>query len=486
MAILKATVRFKNKSGLYPVYIRFTQVKQVAYVKTSWVVNDKGLNQEKKEIIDPFVIQQTSILIESYYKQLNQVDTSNWSVSQIVKYVTDFNKDLSFSDYARKHIEKMNARGQERTARNYKWAIQHMERFAETDNIMFSRLTSAFLNRWIESLSTTNRCKEQYPVCMREVYKAAMREFNDEEQGIVKLKNPWNNVVIPRSDVPEKRAITASMLRKFFNVVPDRSRFTNPLMEVGQDVALISFCLCGLNAVDIFNAKKDQYVDDIFHYERQKTRNTRSDKGYFEVRVPAFLKPTFEKYLSKDANSPWLFNFHDRLSTSDSFCANVNIGIKQVWDKVEPGYRASLYAFRHSWATIAQNECGASLADVDFGLNHSTHRMARVYLKIDYTPVWILNEKVIDFIFFTDKESKHVEKEDKTFEKISKYNNVRAEAYVMGKKVCALEDTGFTNVDQIMDKLVTLLPKKVSNVRVQFKITNVDKNLTQMYQRLVP
>ena len=142
---------------------------------------------------------------------------------------------------------------------------------------------------------------------MREVYKAARREFNDEERGILKLKNPWSNVTIPRSDVPEKRAIPASKLRAFFNVVPDRSRFTNPLMEVGQDVALISFCMCGLNAVDIFNAKKEQYDGCIFHYERQKTRSVRSDRGYFEVRVPAFLKPTFEKYLSTDSNSPWLF-----------------------------------------------------------------------------------------------------------------------------------------------------------------------------------
>ena len=157
----------------------------------------------------------------------------------------------------------------------------------------------------------TNRCKEQYPVCMREVYKAAMKEFNDEELGIIKLKNPWTNVSIPKSDIPEKRAITASMLRKFFNVVPDRSRFTNPLMEVGQDVALISFCMCGLNAVDIFNAKKDQYVNGVFHYERQKTRMSRSDKGYFEIRVPEFLKPTFEKYLSRKVGSLWLFNFHD-------------------------------------------------------------------------------------------------------------------------------------------------------------------------------
>ena len=236
MVNLKATVRVKTKSGLYPVYIRFTKSNQVSYVKTSWVVNEKGL-KNKKEITDPFVLHQTSMLIDGYYSQLNLIDTSKWTTSEIVKYLTEFNNDLSFSDYARKHIEKLIGRGQERTSRNYKWAIQHMERFAGTDNIMFSRITSSFLNRWIESLSDTNRCKEQYPVCMREVYKAAMKEFNDEELGIVKLKNPWTNVSIPKSDIPEKRAITASMLRKFFNVVPDRSRFTNPLMEVGQDVA---------------------------------------------------------------------------------------------------------------------------------------------------------------------------------------------------------------------------------------------------------
>ena len=487
MATLKAIVKSRAKNGMYPVYIRITQNRQFSYVRTSWMVNDKGLSDDKKDIIDPYVIQQTSLMISDYYNKLNLSDTSAWSSSEIMNYLLEFGKDLSFSEYTRNHIEKMKARGQERTSRNYKWALQHLERFAGTDDLMFSRLTSSFLNRWIESLSVTNRCKEQYPVCIREVFKAAMKEYNDEELGIIKIKNPWGKIVIPKADIPEKRAISASMLRKFFNVVPDRSRFTHPLMELGQDVALISFCMCGLNAVDIFNAEKGQYVDGIFHYERRKTRNSRSDKGYFEVRVPEFLKPTFEKYLSKNVDSPWLFEFHERLSTSDSFCANVNIGIKQIWEKVDPNYKESLYAFRHSWATIAQNECGASLAEVDFGLNHSMNRMARVYVKIDYSPAWTLNEKVIDFIFFSDKESREKSRENsKTFERISKYNNVRAEAYVMGKKLCALEDTGFSNVDQIMDKLVTLLPKKVRNTRVQFKITNVDKNLTQMYQRLVP
>lgn len=51
MVNLKATVRVKTKSGLYPVYIRFTKSNQVSYVKTSWVVNEKGL-KNKKEITD--------------------------------------------------------------------------------------------------------------------------------------------------------------------------------------------------------------------------------------------------------------------------------------------------------------------------------------------------------------------------------------------------------------------------------------------------
>ena len=147
MATLKAVVKTKMKNGMYNVYIRFTQNRQFSYMRTSWMVNDKGLSDDKKDIIDPFVIQQTSILIEKFYSMLNQVDASSWSASEVLNYVSDFDKDISFSDYARKHIDKLISRGQERTSRNYKWALQHMERFAGTDNIMFSRMTSAFLNR---------------------------------------------------------------------------------------------------------------------------------------------------------------------------------------------------------------------------------------------------------------------------------------------------------------------------------------------------
>ena len=78
MATLKAIVKSKTRNGMYNVYIRITQNRQFAYVRTSWMVNDKGLSDDKKDIIDPFVIQQTSILIEKFYTMLNQVDATQW------------------------------------------------------------------------------------------------------------------------------------------------------------------------------------------------------------------------------------------------------------------------------------------------------------------------------------------------------------------------------------------------------------------------
>ena len=486
MATLKATVKSKRKDGMYVVYIRFAHNRKVSYLRTSWMVNDKGLSRNKKDILDPFVIQQTSKLIDQYYNTLNRIDTQDWTVKEIVDYIQKGKDGISFSMYARKHIEKMKARGQERTSRDYKWALYSLEKFAGGNEVMFSQLTYSFLSRWIYSLSQTARSKNKYPINVRQIHKAAMLEYNDEERGIQLITNPWPKITIPKEDTPNKRAISPNMLRKFFAVVPDFSRFTHPLQELGQDVALISFCMCGINSVDLFFAKKNQYHDGIFHYYRRKTRKSRSDNAYFEIRVPQFIKPTFEKYLSKDMESPWLFDFQDRLSTSDSFNANVNAGISQICKKVSPDFHASLYSFRHSWATVAQNGCGASLGDVDFALDHSTYKMARVYTKIDYSPAWELNEKVIDYIFFSNEDIDNREDSGKSFERMSKYNLIRGEAFISGECVSTIEDSGFTNIEQVITRLLSSLSDDIPRpIKVQIKITNLDKRKVQLYQRML-
>ena len=292
MATLKATVKSKRKDGMYVVYIRFAHNRKVSYLRTSWLVNDKGISRNKKDIIDPIVIQQTSKLILQYYELLNRIDTQNWTVKEIVDYIQKGKDGISFSKYARKHIDKMIVKGQERTSRDYKWALYNLEKFSGGNEVMFSQLTYSFLTRWIESLSQTARSKNKYPINIRQIHKAAMLDYNDEERGIQLITNPWPKISIPKCDTPNKRAISPNLLRKFFAVVPDFSRFTHPLQELGQDIALISFCMCGINSVDLFYAEKSQYHNGIFHFNRRKTRKSRSDDAYFEIRVPQFIVPT--------------------------------------------------------------------------------------------------------------------------------------------------------------------------------------------------
>lgn len=43
MATLKPTVKTKLKTGMYIVYIRVVQNRQSSFIRTSWMVNDKGV-----------------------------------------------------------------------------------------------------------------------------------------------------------------------------------------------------------------------------------------------------------------------------------------------------------------------------------------------------------------------------------------------------------------------------------------------------------
>ena len=102
------------------------------------------------------------------------------------------------------------------------------------------------------------------------------------------------------------------------------------LPELGRDVALLSLCLGGINSVDLYELKKIYYQNGVIGYKRAKIRNSRRDEGYMEMRVEPFIQSTFDKYLSTDENEEYLFNFHKRYSNSDSFNANVNIGIRKI------------------------------------------------------------------------------------------------------------------------------------------------------------
>lgn len=488
MATFKACVKAKRKDGFYPVYIRVIHHKKVAYMPTDKMVNEKGLARSG-EIEDPYVMQFCTNRIVEYMEILNKVDTEHWTVKDVVDYLKTGYNDICFSDYARKHIDRMIDSGQQRNAKNYQLALNHMERFAGTTKVMFSNLTSSFVNKWITSLEQTHRAKEMYPICMRQVFKAAQLEMNDYDNGIIRIKtNPWVKVKIPKADRAEKLAITPEACREFFSFPLPESKMKLPLMELGRDVAMMVLCLAGINTVDLFNMRKDDYHGGIIHYQRAKTKKFRADGAYMEMRVPPIILPLFEKYANMDEKDDHLFVFFQRHTTNDSFSANVNGGIRQVCEAMgmskDEDY--SSYTFRHTWGTVAQNDCGASISEVAFAMNHSSgHKVTRGYIKLDFTPAWELNEKVVDFIFFSDKPSAGERHEEEFHFRLSYRYQVHATAFFQGRKVAEVTDTGFNSVNEVIERLAANLPEDIpARSMVMFKIENVDKGQTVVYQRM--
>lgn len=491
MATYKATVRGERKDGFLQVYIRVTHNRCHGYIKTDKMVTRKELTKNN-EIKDPFVQNYCSALILGFNKSLNEKDISKWSVAEVVEYLQKGNEDICFSDYARKHIDRMIDNGQMRNAKNYKLALQHMERFFGTTQIMFGQLTSTQVTRWIKSLDGTHRAKEMYPVCMRQVFRAAVDEMNDYDNGIIRIKtNPWGKVKIPQADRAEKKAISAEDCRAFFSAPLPQTRMIDPLPELGRDVAKLVLCLAGINTVDLYELKKTDYHDGVIGYKRAKTRKARADDAYIEMRVEPIIQPLVEKYMAV-ADDPYLFSFHKRFCDSDSFNANVNHGIKQVCKSmgIPRHERYSAYTFRHTWGTVAQNDCGATIEEVAFGMNHSHgHAVTRGYIKIDFTPAWELNAKVIDFIFFSNAKSKQGmargvdEPADKLF-RLSPKRMVYARAYFRGEVLAEVSDIGFGTVEAVIVRLAEQLPGTIPHgCAVQFRIRDVDADREAVYER---
>ena len=491
MATFKVWVdpRKQRRDGLWQVYIRVTHNRKIGLIRTDKVVSRAGLSP-KMEVIDPVVTLACSKRIVEYADALNRVEAEYWTIHEVIEYLKRGDEEVCFSEYARLHIKRLINNGQERSAKNYKLALQHLERYIGTTKVMFSMLTSSMLNNWIDSLERTARAKEMYPVCVRQVWRAAYRELNDEERGVIRVKfNPWLKVKIPQADTAKKRAITPEACRRFFSAPLPESRFVSPLPELGRDVAMMVLCLGGMNTVDIYNLRKEDYRDGIIHYRRAKTMRSRADGAYMEMRVPPILLPLMEKYRSQD-DDPWLFMFHRRHTTSDSFSANVNIGIRRICKSMgiakEDWY--CVYTFRHTWGTVAQNDCGASIAEVAFGMNHSAgHQVTRGYLKLNFEPAWRLNEKVVEMIFFTDRASHRDDQEiqERAPFRFRAKHLMRGIVFFRGRALGKVEDIGFNNVQEVIDTLVPYIPDDVpQRSMLQFRIENLDKGETAGYERM--
>jgi hypothetical protein len=139
--------------------------------------------------------------------KINQTNIGDWTVQELKKYLTDEFKQISFTDFSIKYIDKMKVNGRKKPAAYYNTALNSLKKYYKKENIFFSDITSREIRKWIESLSETARAKQLYPVIIKKLFDEGCLEHNDYDRNIIKIPNqPFKAVIIPDSDVPQKRS----------------------------------------------------------------------------------------------------------------------------------------------------------------------------------------------------------------------------------------------------------------------------------------
>jgi integrase len=383
-------IRSIRSDGYAQVYIRINHKSKTDYIKTNFVTERKFVKNGK--VADQSTQIECAIIIKGYIDKLNGVNTDNWTAKEVKDFLLMDSSAISFTDFANEFINDMIREGRDGSAENYRTSLNSLKRHFGKDDIRFNELTSKEIVKWIKGMKDTKRAKNMYPKAIKTIFEAGLEEYNDYDNEVVLIKNrPFRKNMIPRIDVSESRSIDSKTLKKILT-----TEISGTLAHFGRDVAAVSFCLAGINAVDLYALTKSNIKDGKLCYNRKKTKDSREDKAYIEIQIPAMIRPLFEKY---KGDGDALFDFSHRYISSKIFNRAVNDGLKQI--SAQLGIEnTTTYTFRHSWATIAQNHCGASTELVGFCLNHtSAHKITEKYIKKDFSRIDVLNEKVINYVF---------------------------------------------------------------------------------------
>lgn len=420
MLTIKAEIQqgWARQDGSYNVRIRFTKDRKVKRLSTSLFVTKADLTDKFTIKEDSLIKQEADRLILHYRAMFNEMhlETEALDVNEIVARLTSrekSDKPVDFIQFAKEWIAHSTLKG----AANYTSALNSLIRFNKSEKLYTHQITSDFLQDFMNFLLyesrgraemlkkkgkrvPSTRCTSLYLMSIRKLFNEAVKQYNKPDQGLIRIKNtPFAYFHIPKQEATRKRAIATEQIRKIaqlpYQAVYKGIHHTNRF-NLAKDFFILSFCMMGINSVDLFNAT--EYDGTVLTYYRTKTKGRRMDKAKMVVDVPKILYPLFEKY--KDRSGKRIFNFYQSYVNEKAFNKAINKGLKEIGDilKIDD---LEYYAARHSWATIALNKVGISKYVVREALNHidESMRVTDIYIERDFSNENKANAKVVKYVF---------------------------------------------------------------------------------------
>lgn len=395
-----ATVKFyldkrrQKKDGTYPIKLNVFHNKQIMIAtqlsasEKEWNGNEysvRAQNYKPRNIVARGIINKAETVIFTLEQQEKLKSTTDKALKKLIEDAisSKVENQKTFLYYLDEFVSKKTNQG---TKSIYTTTRNKIEEY--DSHCTFESMDKSWPENFEAWMAKTMKVNA-YAIHLRNI-RSVFNYAIDEEYTTL---YPFRRFSIKKEET-RKRSLTAEQLRLLRDYPCEEYQIRH------RDMFMLMFYLIGVNAADLFNAKRSALVNGRFEYKRAKTGKL------YSIKVEPEAQDIIEKYKGKD----YLLNIMDEYGNYKDFLHRMGIGLKQIGETERKGLGGkksrnplfpdlSSYWARHTWATVAA-ELDVPKEVIAHALGHSwaNSTTTDIYIRFDMKKVDEANRKVIDFV----------------------------------------------------------------------------------------
>ncbi|WP_293297726.1 site-specific integrase [Pedobacter sp. UBA4863] len=411
----KIYVHHYKNDGTCNVKIRIYHKNQQRFIETTHFLCDKQLKrhpENKREFLikDQFVKTLINSELDSYRLAISNLGPKLhlFSADELKRYLTRTDERIDFIAFCTEFIAYLEEVGRSKSAANYRTVKNSLIDFFGKEKIFIEEINYDMLGDWEHYLRSKrvitrlNQFKKpistfQHPLKgasvhnymrdLRGLFNHARKKYNRKSLGLLRIEHyPFDEYKIVGAPLTRKRNTDIDTLK----LIRDSNPLPESRAELARDLFMLSFYMCGINAVDIFKVDKSNIVGGRLEYNRSKTKDKRKDNAFISIKIVPQAKPLINKYVG---------SLCQRYSNIGSLNKALSAGMRELCKQLDIN-GITYYWARHTVGNLARNKCRMSKDDVALALNHvdRERRITDIYVDKDWSIIDELQEKVIQLL----------------------------------------------------------------------------------------
>ena len=280
MATIRLTVlsSIKEHNGRLPILVCISQKKDRAYIKTEFLLDDIAEFENGKVVYrkDASIMNKRIEFVFSQYKEkYDSIENKEWLTAlQIKQIITSKEKPshVSFLEFWRKRINEIREEGRESYAKMNEETVRVFTN-AEGD-IPIQAINTLLIEHFKKWMTKKGYANGNIGLRLTHL-KARINELI--KSGVLKTDvHPFAYTKIPTAE-PKECDLTIEEFQKIRNTVVEGKR-----MQLGKDMLLLSFYLCGINLKDLLSVNLS---GNILSFERTKTIHAKTGKSNITIPI---------------------------------------------------------------------------------------------------------------------------------------------------------------------------------------------------------